>query len=99
MYNTTTHLLGNGEVVTKHYNNKNQLHNPHGPALSTQYSKEWLIDGIRHRNDGPAIFINKPNYIRAEWWLNGVLHRDNNKPAIIDSDGTVEYWINGIKQS
>ena len=88
-------LLGNGEVVTKYYNSLNQLHREDGPAVSKNFVQEWWKDGKLHRQDGPAISINKPSYIRAEWWKNGVLHRDNNKPAIIDSEGAVEYWQDG----
>ena len=94
---TTTTILGNGETITKHHNSFNQLHSSEGPAVYTPYSEEWWLNGKLHRTNGPAILINKPNYIRAEWWKDGTLHRDNNKPVIIDSDGTIEYWELGSK--
>ena len=90
-------LLGNGETVTKYHDSLNRLHRLDGPAVKTSYSEEWWKDGKMHRKDGPAVFINKPYYIRAEWWEDGVLNRENNKPAIIDSDGVMEYWIRGEK--
>jgi len=96
---STSILLGNGEVITKHYNTKNQLHREGGPAVEMAYQKEWWVDGKQHRVNGPAVMIQKENYIRMEWWINGVLHRDNNKPAIIDSDGNIEYWENGEKKN
>ncbi len=91
-----TELLGNGELLTKVFNDLHQLHCDHGPAVYTSTSEEWYMNGKRHRIGGPAVFIKKEDYIRAEWWEEGLLHRQNfNKPSVIDSDGTIEYWING----
>lgn len=98
MSQITNTKLRNGLTITKYNNILNQLHRDDGPAVITKYSDEWWINGLLHRKDGPAIFINKPNYIRAEWWINGLLHRENNKPAVIDSDGVIEYWENGVKK-
>jgi hypothetical protein len=95
MSKVVSQLLGNGEVVTKYYNSLKQLHREDGPAVSKIFVEEWWESGKLHRREGPAIFINNPNYIRAEWWNNGVLHRENNKPAIIDSEGSIEYWEHG----
>lgn len=91
-----TNVLGNGTVITKNYNNNDQLHNENGPAIKTHFSEEWYINGKQHRKDGYAVLIKKDDYIRAEWWQEGVLHREN-KPAIIDSEGVIEYWEKGIK--
>jgi len=89
---------GDGKVFTHVYNDEKKLHCLNGPAIQTDCSKEYYENGMRHRQNGPAVLITKDNYIRAEWWQNGVLHRENNKPAIIDSDGSMEFWINGEKQ-
>lgn len=92
---TISSLLGNGETITKIYNDKHLLHCEHAPAVDSKYTKEWWVEGKQHRKNGPAVMINKPHYIRMEWWEDGVLHRIQ-KPAIIDSDGNLEYWENGI---
>ena len=92
-----THKLGNGEIVTKHYNNYNQLHCDNGPAVVSSNTKEWYKNGERHNNKGYAVFVEKDDFIRVEWWVNGVLNRVN-KPAVIDSNGTVEYWVDGVRQ-
>lgn len=94
---TITHKLGNGEIVTKCYNNHNQLHCDNGPAVESSNTKEWYKNGERHNDKGYAVFVEKGDFIRVEWWVNGVLHRDT-KPAVIDSNGTVEYWTEGVKQ-
>ena len=63
------------------------------PTL-TKYSdgtKEWYLNGKRHRKDGPA-------YEGAdgtkEWWLNDRLHRKDG-PAYEGADGSKEWWLNG----
>ena len=48
-------------TVDKHgtihwYNQQDQLHNEHGPAIEwVNGSKSWYRNGERHREDGPAI--------------------------------------------
>ena len=37
-------------------------------------SKEWYLNGKRHREDGPALELADG---RKEWWLNGMCHREN----------------------
>jgi len=91
-----TKLLGNGTTIKEVYNNLYELHNEHGPAVETNFSEEWYINGKKHRKDGYAVLIKKDDYIRAEWWQDGLLHREN-KPAVIDSEGVVEYWKKGEK--
>jgi len=92
---TVSNLLGNGETITKTYNNRHLLHCENGPAVESRDTKEWWVDGKQHRKDGPAVMINRQNFVRMEWWENGVLHREQ-KPAVIDSDGNLEYWENGV---
>lgn len=57
------------------------LHNENGPAIErADGTKEWYIDGKRHRDGGlPA--IERKNGDR-EWYVNGELHRDGDLPAI-----------------
>ena len=54
-------------------------------------AREWLLDGIRHREDGPAIeYANGDRY----WYLNGNLHREDG-PAVEYASGVREWWLNG----
>jgi len=92
--NIITTKLGNGTVITKHYDEHSQLHCDNGPAVMSPTSKEWYKHGIKHNIDGYAVFINDKNFTRMEWWKEGKLHRIN-KPAIVDTDGTIEYWEEG----
>ena len=59
--------------------------------------KEWiLINGKRHREDGPARIWSDGN---RSWWINGKRHREDG-PAIILANGTCKsWWINGKKLS
>ena len=56
-------------------------------------SKEWFLNGKRHREDGPAIeYSNGPKF----WYLNDKLHREDG-PATEWADGTKEWYLNGKK--
>ena len=51
-------------------------------------SKHWYINGLLHREDGPAIeWIDGHKH----WFLNGKLHREDG-PAIEWADGA-KYWF------
>ena len=56
-------------------------------------TKEWYIDGQRHRENKPA-FIHYSG--EEQWWFEGKAHREDG-PAIIWSTGEKEWWIHGIK--
>jgi len=53
--------------------------------------KEWCLNGIRHREDGPAIEYSDGT---KEWYLNGEFHREDG-PAIEYPDGQKEWCLNG----
>ena len=53
-------------------------------------AKEWRIDGLLHREDGPAIEYG--NGTKA-WFLNGKIHREDG-PAVERADGTTEWYLN-----
>ena len=53
---------------------------------------EWHLDGVLHREDGPAIEWADGG---KSWWINGKQHRDNG-PAVEDDNGHMEWWINGL---
>ena len=54
-------------------------------------SKEWFLNGKRHREDGPA--YESANGTK-HWFLNGTLHREDG-PAIEYDDGSKEWFLNG----
>ena len=68
---------------------------------------EWLLNGRRHRVDGPAfitphdIWWNRESGLfttnwRKEWWLNGKLHRTDG-PAIEYFNGDSVWYLDGKK--
>jgi hypothetical protein len=60
-----------------------------GPAIeNADGSKEWYLNGVRHRTDGPAIEYANGS---KEWYLNGVLHRTDG-PAIEWADEDKEWY-------
>jgi len=53
--------------------------------------KQWLLNGKRHREDGPAIEFADGS---KEWCLHGKWHREDG-PAIEWADGTKVWYLNG----
>jgi hypothetical protein len=56
-------------------------------------TKEWYLNGVRHRTDGPAVEL--ANGTKA-WYLNGKRHRTDG-PAVEFADGTKGWWLNNIE--
>ena len=55
-------------------------------------TKRWFINGIRHREDGPAVeFLDGENH----WYFNGKVHRLNG-PALELFNGIKIWYINGF---
>jgi antitoxin component YwqK of YwqJK toxin-antitoxin module len=54
-------------------------------------TKEWYLNGKRHREDGPAIEYYDGT---KRWYLNGKCHREDG-PAIEHSDGSKSWYLNG----
>ena len=59
--------------------------------------KEWYLNGLRHREDGPAHECANSYYKGwyKSWWMNGQLHREDG-PAREWQNGSKEWWINGV---
>jgi hypothetical protein len=57
------------------------------PVTDLDGSKRWLLNGVRHRTDGPA--IEYPDGGKT-WWVNGKLHRTDG-PAVECADGE-DFW-------
>jgi len=55
-------------------------------------TQEWLLNGVRHREDGPAVI--HPDGTQA-WFLNGRRHREDG-PAVIHPDGSQAWYLNGL---
>jgi hypothetical protein len=58
-------------------------------VVYTNGEKEWRLDGLRHRKNGPAFIA--PNG-KKEWWLGGERHREDG-PAVIWSNGHREWYL------
>lgn len=58
---------------------------------NTLPNKVWYLNGVCHREDGPA--FEYANGTKS-WYLNGVPHREAG-PAIEHPNGTKEWWLNG----
>ena len=54
-------------------------------------TKEWRLDGKRHREDGPA--VEEANGTKF-WHLNGERHREDG-PAVEGADGYKAWYLNG----
>ena len=73
-------LLRNGYTSTNPYIIFGKWHREDGPALlsiwNENYKKEWYINGLLHRVDGPAYeFKSVDGMSMNEWSINGKLHR------------------------
>ena len=53
-------------------------------------TKEWYLNGQRHREDGPA-FEDDNGY--KFWFLNGQFHREDG-PAVEYANGSKEWYLN-----
>jgi hypothetical protein len=60
--------------------------------IDSHGNKRWLLNGNRHRVDGPA--IERANG-HKEWCLHGKLHRVDG-PAVEWADGDEWWWLNYI---
>jgi hypothetical protein len=56
----------------------------------TNGAKAWYLNGLRHREDGPAVELANGT---KDWWLNGQLHREDG-PAIEYSFGDKAWYLN-----
>jgi hypothetical protein len=62
-----------------------------GLIIDKDGTKEWFLNGERHRVDGPAIeWVDG----HKEWCFNGELHRVDGS-AIECADGTKGWFLNG----
>jgi hypothetical protein len=57
----------------------------------TDGTKCWFLNGLRHREDGPAMEASDGC---KDWYLNGLRHREDG-PARDYSDGYKAWYLNG----
>jgi hypothetical protein len=79
------------------YNKDNEHHREDDkPAIVyTDGTQIWMRNSKLHRDNGPAAIYADGTQL---WCKNDELHRDNGKPAVINADGTEEYWLNDKRQ-
>lgn len=58
-------------------------------------SREWWVDGHRHRDGEKPAYINLYNTLLA-WMKDGELHRDHNKPAVMHAEGRHQWWVSDV---
>lgn len=80
-----------------------KLHRLDGPAVYnvTRSFFEYYENNKFHRLDGPARIIRRPptpEHDIEQWFCEGKFHRMDG-PARIAQNGSVEYYIHGVKQS
>jgi hypothetical protein len=46
------------------------------PAIVWDYGCEWWVNGVRHREDGPAVH-ESPGTLTKKWFLNGVEYTED----------------------
>ena len=91
-YDIQTNYLG-----TKRYYKKGTttLHREDGPAVEyNNGTKEWWINGLPHRIDGPALDY----LVVKKWYFHGKRHRKDG-PAVEWKNGDKEWYINGERLS
>ena len=70
-----------------------------GPAqIFPDGSELWILDGVQHREDGPAVTWLMDGGWCYEWWLHGKRHRLDG-PAVESPDGSKSWWVNGERVS
>ena len=75
-----------------YYDSDGKFHNLYGPAINHDNSiKMWYINGIRHRENKPALI----SPLGELWYYYGNLHRINGPASIHKNIGNI-YYIHGI---
>jgi len=79
----------------KEYWVNGKRHRLNGPAIEYKNGERyWYKEGKIDREDGPA--VEDPILKVKVWFKNGIKHREDGA-AVEHSDGSKEYWINGVK--
>ena len=83
-HNKTTYDAAE-RITTFHFENGRTM------KLWNVTTQRWYLNGVLHREDGPAIIHANGS---KRWWLNGDLHREDG-PAEIFANGAKFWFLNG----
>ena len=81
------------EKTLKHFKDKGSIESNNQPTMRelSNGSREWHLNGLLHREDGPAVeAINGSKF----WYLNGKLHREDG-PAVEHANSDRHWYFNG----
>jgi hypothetical protein len=82
-------------MKVEYRNELGECHRTDGSDIEhTDGSKVWWINGLKHREDGPAV---EGGGYKA-WYINGKRHRTDG-PAVEYSDGDNFWYLNDIEYS
>lgn len=56
-------------------------------------AQAYFKNGLKHRMNGPAVIQRDGT---REYFKEGLRHRSGGKPAIVKTNGIVEYWEDGV---
>jgi hypothetical protein len=84
----------------EYHNEKGLLHRLDRPARiwtrgENKGDLAWFINGLRHREDGPAIEYQDGT---KAWFINDKRHREDG-PAIVYYNNAKSWYLNGIEYS
>lgn len=75
-----------------YYDDQMRHHNEHGPAINhNNRTKMWFVNGIRHREDGPAV----RSSVGEIWYRNGLIHRIDGPAQTHFENQTKQYYLYG----
>lgn len=77
--------MGNNRTMLRPY-----VGDVRGVPLNDHKCERWWLDGVVHRDDGPAIIFKDGTRV---WYQHGKIHRENG-PAIEHPDGGTEWSQN-----
>ena len=74
---------------------RGRLHRDDGPAIISISNGSSCFRGKKPCDNDSPVSVEKK--IKQYWYRRGFLHRDDDLPAVIYSDGTQEWWQNGLR--
>ena len=80
--------------ATEHAKRLIECNADHITAYVNIHQIEYRIDGIIHREDGPARIVGTGDDRNYYWYMHGKIHRENG-PAMVYSNGTTVWLKNG----
>lgn len=79
-----------GEVISTSYFKNGFLHSYGGvPAESNNQADQWFLNGLPHREDGPAVIYKNPVLGKYYYYLNGVEHKFEEYLKLIPEENAI----------